>query len=404
MNPESTEMTKQESSDNRKSSVETEMENYLKSELGIGASEEVQTYHQPDVVQSICPVAGDIKVEVCDNRGVEPDVAEPLVTSAIISVDDLDDANNINDDDKKDDNEIPTDNNEQVSNNHSPQSAKSLTPPSKITLPKIQISPDTGLGSGSSSHSSLSPSRIPSRKNSAVASQASQSQAINEDLRRLETRLEKFVTKSSEGSECSESSDQSRGGGTAGAAAVSSRLHTSGTASSRAKTAEKSGNVSPQEKTTTMLKNTLRKMTRFSIGSKKKEDEDNFVKPPQPEGDKPRTSRTPFLGKSRVPKSQSPGPSSVSRSKSFKEPGAPVSRPGSGTVNAGVQYSGYSGNSLARNNVYTSSLRRTKIKHQQISSEEKTDNDSSRPTSKCQNLSLDILFSVVNILIKSFEI
>ena len=174
-------------------------------------------------------------------------------------------------------------------------------------------------------------------------------------------------------------------GGVNGAAAVSSRLHQSGTASSRAKTADKSGSTSPQEKTTTMLKNTLRKMTRFSIGAKKKDDDDNFVKPSLPDTtDKPR-SRGTFLGKSRVPKSQSPGPS-VSRSKSFKEPAAPgsssSSRPGSGTVNS--QYSGYSGNSLARNNVYTSSLRRTKIKHQQ-QSEEKTDNDS-RATSKILNV------------------
>ena len=68
----------------------------------------------------------------------------------------------------------------------------------------------TVAGSGSESDrrlssSSLSPSRIPSRK----TSQTVQSQAINEDLRRLETRLEKIVNKSSEGSECSDNSDVS---------------------------------------------------------------------------------------------------------------------------------------------------------------------------------------------------
>ena len=186
-----------------------------------------------------------------------------------------------------------------------------------------------------------------------------------------------------------------------GAAAVSSRLHTSGTASSRAKTADKSagnsvsngssGNTSPQEKTANMLKNTLRKMTRFSIGNNgKKKDaaEDNFVKPAIPEPDSKHRSRSTFLGKSRVPKSQSPAPSSnIARSKSFKETGAGgsnnvPSRPGSGTVTSGGQFSGYNGNTgLTRNNVYTSSLRRTKMKHQ---AKEETDEKSSsaRPTSK----------------------
>ena len=92
-----------------------------------------------------------------------------------------------------------------------PPARQSLTPPSKITLPKIQISPESGVASSEDSsrpspHSSLSPSRIPSRKNS---SQTSQSQAINDDLRKLESRLERFVGKSSEGSECSDNSDQS---------------------------------------------------------------------------------------------------------------------------------------------------------------------------------------------------
>jgi hypothetical protein len=58
-------------------------------------------------------------------------------------------------------------------------------------------------------------------------------------------------------------------------------------------------------------------------------------------------SRNPFIGKSRVPQSQSPGPG-VGRSKSFKEPLAPGPRaarePGGGT-------------GQARNGLYTSSLR-----------------------------------------------
>ena len=173
--------------------------------------------------------------------------------------------------------------------------------------------------------------------------------------------------------------------------AVVSRLHSSGTASSRAKTADKSsgnngGNTSPQEKTASMLKNTLRKMTRFSIGSsnagrKKEQAEDsNFAKPAvPPETDKSR-SRTTFLGKSRVPKSQSPGPG-VSRSKSFKEPGAPVTRTGAGggsVTNGNGLGSNY--NSLARNNVYTSSLRRTKMKHKVNEDNDDKDN-STRPPS-----------------------
>ena len=229
----------------------------------------------------------------------------------------------------------------------------------------------------------------PSKERSAAAysSQATQSQAINEDVRRLETRLERFVSKSSEGSECSEGSDQS---GRSPASAVASRLHSSATASSRAKTSDKSssgsgsgsGNTSPQEKTTSMLKNTLRKMTRFSIGGgtrRKDSGEDgNFAKPaPPPDTADPKSrSRAPFLGKSRVPKSQSPAPgASVNRSKSFKEPGggSGVPRPGGGA-----------GAGMARNNVYTSSLRRTKIKHQNQDSEER--DASGRPTSKDKHL------------------
>ena len=63
----------------------------------------------------------------------------------------------------------------------------------------------------------------PSKERSAAAysSQATQSQAINEDVR-LETRLERFVSKSSEGS------DQS---GRSPASAAASRLHSSAPAS-----------------------------------------------------------------------------------------------------------------------------------------------------------------------------
>ena len=342
------------------------------------------------------------------------DVDDAIVTSAIISVDDVEDNNDVDKDnvavsEANNANEAGSDADNGDGNSDadptlspSPASDKGpqLTPPgqARVTLPRIQISPEAAtMTSGSEDGErrlsgggpSLNPSRIPSRKSSAAASsaQATQSQAINEDLRRLETRLERFVSKSSEGSECSEGSDQS---GRSPASAVASRLHSSATASSRAKTSDKSssgsgsgsGNTSPQEKTTSMLKNTLRKMTRFSIGGgtrRKDSGEDgNFAKPaPPPDTADPKSrSRAPFLGKSRVPKSQSPAPgASVNRSKSFKEPGggSGVPRPGGGA-----------GAGMARNNVYTSSLRRTKIKHQNQDSEER--DASGRPTSKDKRL------------------
>ena len=341
-----------------------------------------------------------------------PSQEDAMVTSAIISVDDIEDSNDVNKDnvavsEANNANEAGSgaDNGDGKSGadptlSPSPGSDKSpqLTPPgqARVTLPRIQISPEAATTTSGSEDGerrlsgggpSLSPSRIPSRKSSAAASssQATQSQAINEDLRRLETRLERFVSKSSEGSECSGDSDQS---GRSPASAVASRLHSSATASSRAKTSDKSssgsgsGNTSPQEKTTSMLKNTLRKMTRFSIGGgtrRKDSGEDgNFAKPaPPPDTADPKSrSRAPFLGKSRVPKSQSPAPgATVNRSKSFKEPGggSGVPRPGGGA-----------GAGMARNNVYTSSLRRTKIKHQNQDSEER--DASGRPTSKDNHL------------------
>ena len=269
----------------------------------------------------------------------------------------------------------------------------------EVTPPKVHISPEAGgehesvkTGIGRPASSSLSPSRIPSRKNSSSIQTASgQSEAVNDDLKVLESRLERFVTRSSEGSEASDNSDlsgelgegdpradilTSRVSGSGGAASVTNRLYSSGTVSSRAKSGDSGGGSSPPEKGGggSMLRNTLRKMTMFSIGDKKKAEqaEDKFTKPAPPPDTKSR-SRAPFLGKSRVPKSQSPGPSSINRSKSFKEPGNSVSnvpRPTSGPASG-----------LARNNVYTSSLRRTKIKNQNPENQP----DSIRePRGKCQ--------------------
>ena len=191
-----------------------------------------------------------------------PSQEDAMVTSAIISVDDVEDTNDVIKDnvavsEVSNANEAASAADEGVgksgadpSLSPSPGSDKSpqLTPPGpRVTLPRIQISPEAATTETSSEDGerrlsgggpSLSPSRIPSRKSSAAASsaQATQSQAINEDLRRLETRLERFVSKSSEGSKCSEGSDQS---GRSPASAVASRL-----ASSRAKSSDKSSSRS----------------------------------------------------------------------------------------------------------------------------------------------------------------
>ena len=378
--------------ENRKSSVETEMENYLQSELG---GEAVTATAVPDIVQNLTTTTTTTITNnnTSQSRG---NTEENLVTSAIISVDDMD-SGDFNNEEKEGDNK--------KEKSPSPSSTQlSTTPPrglnnSSLTLPRIQISPEGSTTSRTpekeetppppENHLEVvtdlpeakagelkpcpSPSRIPSRKNSGVTTLA-----INDDLRRLETRLEKFVNKSSEGSECSETSGENCGARNSGAT-VSSRLYTSGTASSRAKTADKSsssGNSSPQEKTSTMLKNTLRKMTRFSMGSnvKRKDSSDQETDMVEPKS----RSRNPFTGKSRVPKSQSPAPSGVARSKSFKEPGPPVSRPTPGGGGAGG--GGYN-SGLARNNVYTSSLRRTKIKQQNTEDRQERDH-STRATSK----------------------
>merc|ERR1719400_27729 len=228
--------------------------------------------------------------------------------------------------------------------------------------------------SSTSSPAAPSPSRIPSRQPTSSSSTQHQQSSANssqghspvglqgfdlktglggqvggqEDLRKLESRIERFVSRSS-GSECSEGSSETSGKGTA--SSVTSRLYNGQTASSRAKAEGKAGggNSPPGEKgpgsTGSMLRSTLSKMTRFSIGGKKK-DEEEGGESSEPEQKQSR-SRNPFLGKSRVPQSQSPGPG-VGRSRSFKEPQAVAGRGIPGPQ--------------ARNSVYTSSLRRSKNK------------------------------------------
>ena len=75
--------------EHRKSSVETEMENYLKSELGAEVGSVV-----PDLVKSTSQDSTEESLHTA---------SENLVTSAIISVDDMDsgDYNEVADDEKK---------------------------------------------------------------------------------------------------------------------------------------------------------------------------------------------------------------------------------------------------------------------------------------------------------------
>merc|ERR1719391_117644 len=254
-------------------------------------------------------------------------------------------------------------------------------------LPKHIASPPTF--SSTSSPAAPSPSRIPSRQQQPTSTQHQQSSPNSsqghspvglqgafdlktgvsgqvggqEELRKLESRIERFVSRSS-GSECSEGSSETSGKGTA--SSVTSRLYNGQTASSRAKAEGKlgGGNSPPGEKgvgsTGSMLRTTLRKMTRFSIGGKKKE-EDEGGESSEAEQKQSR-SRNPFLGKSRVPQSQSPGPG-VGRSRSFKEPQAVAGRGIPGPQ--------------ARNSVYTSSLRRSKAK--QAAGKEEEVADAGRP-------------------------
>jgi len=394
--------------ENRKSSIETEMENYLKTELnnteaGDTSDQDIPekvTTTTPDIVKdlnnslscmSICSESAQATLspesELSLHTATESIDSEETntpkdreMTSEIISVDDIDesitpditcDAEGGGDDDASHPNQRTTQNEEQlpVTNSTPPRGANLA-----ISIPRIQVSPEispkpTPPSSDLTKPSDLqpcpSPSKIPSRKNSSVTSQV-----ISEDLRKLESRLEKFVAKSSDGSECSEGSDNS------GKSVTNvSRLHYSQTASSRAKASEKCGSVSPQDKTTSnMLKTTLRKMTRFSMGGsgKKKDTNETENKKTSPEVEqKPiGRSRNPFNGKSRVPKSQSPAPG-VGRSKSFKEPSLPPARQNSIPTSTG--YGAGSNGSTARNNVYTSSLRRTKMKHQMNGGEDSTD-------------------------------
>jgi len=405
-----------EAEEARKRSIETEMENYLKTELsppeaddsdvGQEITEPVDNVKEtpaPDIVQDLNYSMANIALSsspdtdlslhtATESMGSDTDThnsdnahKDREMTSEIISVDDIDGPSPDNQNQLK----YAPDNSSQLSKEVAPQTktqppsevapqtsqqrSQSTSPVSPnghlphrgadlaISIPRIQVSPETGnkpnhspsdLNQDGDLPTCHSPSRIPSRKNSAVTAMV-----ISEDLKKLESRLEKFVPKSSDGSECSEGSDNSGKSVTN----VVSRLHYSQTASSRAKASEKSGSVSPQEKTSNMLKTTLRKMTRFSMGGngKKKEGSEEEGKKTNIDEEPKSRSRNPFNGKSRVPKSQSPAPV-VGRSKSFKEPAAPSSRM---TSIPSMAYSGSNG-STARNNVYTSSLRRTKMKHQ----------------------------------------
>lgn len=376
----------------RKSSIETEMENYLKTELSHPAGgdtvqndagqdiPEQDNTTTPDIVKDLNNSLSNMSMSEAGEAELSPEsdlslhtATESLgseesnthkdteMTSEIISVDDNDGPIDHSEGPNSSNSSKIIPNGQQLPHNSTvSQRGANLA----ISIPRIQVSPDSSpkpnISPSEEPPLCPSPSRIPSRKNSAVTSQV-----ISEDLKKLESRLEKFVPKSSDGSECSEGSDNSGKSVT-----TASRLHYSQTASSRAKASEKSGSVSPQENKTTsnMLKTTLRKMTRFSMGGngKKKDANEAETKKTSPEVEQKSVgrSRNPFNGKSRVPKSQSPAPG-VGRSKSFKEPAAVPGRQGGIPTSSGYggAYAGSNG-STARNNVYTSSLRRTKIKHQ----------------------------------------
>ena len=137
-------------------------------------------------------VQRDMLAEVLAVSEVNISEEDAMVMSAIISVDDIEDSNDV------------------------------TLPGSEEGEPRL------------SGPSSLSAGLIRESSTTATSSQATQ--AINEELRRPETRLERFVSKSSEGSKCSEGSDQS---GRSPASAVASRL-----ASSRAKSSDKSSSRS----------------------------------------------------------------------------------------------------------------------------------------------------------------
>ena len=151
------------------------------------------------------------------------------VTSPVISVDD--EADGIN-------KEVSSVNQDSGPNGNKPLSAMDSNSPPRleVTPPRIQISPEasgdqergkTGIGRPASS--SLSPSRIPSRKNSnSIQTASGQSEAVNDDLKVLESRLERFVTRSSEGSEASESSDMSGESGDGPRADISPVIFRSG--------------------------------------------------------------------------------------------------------------------------------------------------------------------------------
>jgi hypothetical protein len=290
------------------------------------------------------------------------------------------------------------------------------TPPKRVGTPSggslspnsLQITPPDLIPDSARNEPRVSPpSRIPSRKSSNGSTGINEdvkkisftaSTSINDDLKRLESKLEKFMPKAgsdlgSETSELSEGSNKSSNS----SSAIGQRLHHGQTASTRAKASElkqqqhsmtssmtssfrgklpdsftssfkarKSmpapglmtssaaggdrvmtssasavvkNSSSPPDKTGTasMLKTTLRKMSRFSMSTKSKketETEDNRgggVKSPEV---KPRGRQSGLYTSN-----------TIGRSKSFKEPEPPRPQPIS-----------------SRNQAYTSSLRRTKIK------------------------------------------
>merc|ERR1719357_1458998 len=246
-------MESEVSSEARKSSIEAEMENYLKSELNKqqATEEELNTSSPQEGVSSAPDIVQDLKGSMSamslsqtevDNTELSPEsdlslhtatesidsepntLKDTEMTSEIISVDDIDGP--ASDVEKPVTPPLPSEPIVTSERQVTPQTQRGAN--LAISIPRIHVSPEISPKPNLSPNDiSTSPAtKIPSRKNSSITSQV-----ISEDLKRLESRLEKFVPKSSDGSECSESSDNS--GKSVGNA---SRLHYSQTASSRAKT------------------------------------------------------------------------------------------------------------------------------------------------------------------------
>jgi len=382
----------QEKTQNRKSLIELEMENYLKSELG-GSGAPVEEV--PDKV--LAAKTDVIETDVAKTDVIETELLkdEDLNKGSSITIlkDDTqahfaEDKSNVNGVSMEQEKTVipqidVTKCNEMTDNVTTRQGLEiavdksvsvSISPPESTNFNEAVTVNGDVTAVETTNHIDPVPKIVENHKNEATP--------MSEDLKKLESRLEKYITKDANGEAVRiEEGAMTQSMNQEGCMSVSMRLHSGQTASSRAKadrdtnrvgTSQKTNGVtSPTEKSTgtaSMLRSTLRKMTRFSIGKDKdakKEPSDPNIKdqsrksPPAADIDQKR-SRSHLPNPTRLKKPSipsSPNPSQVNRSKSFKEP----ERPGIYRQNSGGN--GSSAQSRERNNVYSSSLRRTKNKN-----------------------------------------